>query len=136
MYPPAPPASERTDAVAEARAVVKEGRCQTEALRDKAVALMCGALLLLLLTLPPCLFLCSLSTAGFLGAVCTGALVSGALLYLLFTAHIKVLKETEDQMLLTSNELHTKPTGCRASGSSSSDGSPELQPSRPFKREE
>ncbi|XP_016416247.1 sphingomyelin phosphodiesterase 2-like [Sinocyclocheilus rhinocerous] len=56
------------------------------------------------------------------------------LLYLLFTTHIKVLKETEDQMMLTSNDLQTKLTGCRLSGSSSFDGSPELQPLSPFKR--
>lgn len=136
LYPPAPPISEQMDVTAEARTVVKEGLCQTEALRDKAVRLMCGTLLLLLLALLPCLCHSSFSTAGFLGAVCIGALLSGALLYLLFTTHIKVLKETEDQMLLTSDELQTKLTGCRVSGSSSSDGSPELQPSRPFKREE
>ncbi|KAK7128493.1 hypothetical protein R3I94_016912 [Phoxinus phoxinus] len=130
------PASERMEVVSEARAVVKEGLCLTEALRDKASRLMCGALLLLLLVFLPCLCHFSFTTTGFLGAVCTGALLSGALLYLLFTTHIKVLKETEDQMLLSSNELHTKLTGCRVSGSSSSDGSPELQPSGSFKREE
>lgn len=136
LYPSAPPVSEQLDVTAEACTVVKEGLCQTEALRDKAVRLMCSALLFLLLALLPCLFHSSFSTAGFLAAVCMGALLSGALLYLLFTAHMKVLKETEDQMLLTSDEIQTKLTGCRVSGSSSSDGSPELQPFRPFKREE
>ncbi|XP_067302986.1 sphingomyelin phosphodiesterase 2a isoform X2 [Pseudorasbora parva] len=130
------PVSEQMEVVAEARAVVKEGLCQTEALRDKAVHLMCGALLLLLLAFLPCLCHFSFSVVGFLGAVCMGAVLSGALLYVLFTTHIKVLKETEDQMLLTSNELQTKLTGCRVSGSSSPDGSPELQPSGPCKREE
>uniref|UniRef100_A0A673GJ63 sphingomyelin phosphodiesterase n=1 Tax=Sinocyclocheilus rhinocerous TaxID=307959 RepID=A0A673GJ63_9TELE len=76
----------------------------------------------------------TLCTVGLLGAVCMGLLLSGALLYLLFTTHIKVLKETEDQMMLTSNDLQTKLTGCRLSGSSSFDGSPELQPLSPFKR--
>lgn len=126
------------DVVTEARGVVKEGLCQTEALRDKAMHLMFGALLLLLLPLAmaflPCS--CSFSTVGLLGAVCMGLLLSGALLYLLFTTHIKVLKETEDQMMLTSNDLQTNLTECRLSGYSSSDGSPELQPLSPFKREE
>uniref|UniRef100_A0A671L734 sphingomyelin phosphodiesterase n=1 Tax=Sinocyclocheilus anshuiensis TaxID=1608454 RepID=A0A671L734_9TELE len=130
--------SEQMDVVTEARAVVKEGLCQTEALRDKAMRLMFGALLSLLLPLAlaflPCSCSCSFSTVGLLGAVCMGLLLSGALLYLLFTTHIKVLKETEDQMMLTSNDLQTKLTGCRLSGSSSFDGSPELQPLSPFKR--
>ncbi|XP_026055064.1 sphingomyelin phosphodiesterase 2a [Carassius auratus] len=122
--------SEQMDVVTEARAVVKEGLCQTEALRDRAMRLVLGALLLLLLllvmTFLPCSCFCSYSTLGLLGAVCMSLLLSGALLYLLFTTHIKVLKETEDQMMLTSNELQTKLTGCRLSGSSSFDGSPEL----------
>ncbi|XP_016098404.1 sphingomyelin phosphodiesterase 2-like isoform X2 [Sinocyclocheilus grahami] len=130
--------SEQMDVVTEARAVVKEGLCQTEALRDKAMRLMFGALLSLLLPLAlaflPCSCSCSFSTVGLLGAVCMGLLLSGALLYLLFTTHIKVLKETEDQMMLTSNDLQTKLTGCRLSGSSSSDGPPELQPLSPSKR--
>uniref|UniRef100_A0A8C2GX73 sphingomyelin phosphodiesterase n=1 Tax=Cyprinus carpio TaxID=7962 RepID=A0A8C2GX73_CYPCA len=130
--------SEQMDVVAEARAVVKEGLCQTEALRDKATYLMFSGLLLLLLPLAmaflPCF--CSFSTLGLLGAVCMSLLLSGAMLYLLFTTHIKVLKETDDQMMLTSNDLQTKLTGCRLSGSPSSDGSPELQPLSPFKREE
>lgn len=126
------------DVVTEARAVVKEGLCQTEVLRDKAMHLMFGALLLLLLPLAMTFLPCSwsFSTVGLLGAVCMGLLLSGALLYLLFTTHIKVLKETEDQMMLTSNDLQTNLTGCRVSGSSSSDGSPELQPLSPFKQEE
>lgn len=128
------------EVVAEARALVKEGLCQTEALRDKAMHLMFGALLLLLLPLAmaflPCSCSCSFSTLGLLGAVCMVLLLSGALLYLLFTTHIKVLKETEDQMMLTSNDLQTKLTGCQLSGSSSLDGSPEIQPLSPFKREE
>ncbi|XP_052450766.1 sphingomyelin phosphodiesterase 2-like [Carassius gibelio] len=122
--------SEQMDVVTEARAVVKEGLCQTEALRDRAMRLVLGALLLLLLllvmTFLPCSCFCSYSTLGLLGAVCMSLLLSGALLYLLFTTHIKVLKGTEDQMMLTSNELQTKLTGCRLSGSSSFDGSPEL----------
>ncbi|XP_059383288.1 sphingomyelin phosphodiesterase 2-like [Carassius carassius] len=122
--------SEQMDVVTEAHAVVKEGLCQTEALRDKAIRLVLGALLLLLLLLAmaflPCSCFCSYSTLGLLGAVCMSLLLSGALLYLLFITHIKVLKETEDQMMLTSNELQTKLTGCRLSGSSSFDGSPEL----------
>lgn len=126
------------DVVTEACAVVKEGLCQTEALRDKAMCLTFSGLLLLLLPLVmaflPCSF--SFSTVGVLGAVCISLLLSGALLYLLFTTHIKVLKETEDQMMLTSNDLQTKLTGCRLPGSSSSDGSPKLQPWSPFKREE
>uniref|UniRef100_A0A8C1U4C4 sphingomyelin phosphodiesterase n=1 Tax=Cyprinus carpio TaxID=7962 RepID=A0A8C1U4C4_CYPCA len=130
--------SEQMDVVAEARAVVKEGLCQTEALRDKATYLMFSGLLLLLLPLAmaflPCF--CSFSTLGLLGAVCMSLLLSGAMLYLLFTTHIKVLKETDDQMMLTSNDLQTKLTGCRLSGSPSSDGSPELQPLSPFKWEE
>uniref|UniRef100_A0A8C1I906 sphingomyelin phosphodiesterase n=1 Tax=Cyprinus carpio TaxID=7962 RepID=A0A8C1I906_CYPCA len=132
--------SEQMEVVAEARALVKEGLCQTEALRDKAMHLMFGALLLLLLPLAmaflPCSCSCSFSTLGLLGAVCMVLLLSGALLYLLFTTHIKVLKETEDQMMLTSNDLQTKLTGCQLSGSSSLDGSPEIQPLSPFKREE
>lgn len=128
------------DVVTEACAVVKEGLCQTEALRDKAMRLTFSGLLLLLLPLVmaflPCSCSCSFSTVGLLGAVCISLLLSGALLYLLFTSHIKVLKETEDQMMLTSNDLQTKLTGCRLSGSSSSNGSPELQPRSPFKREE
>lgn len=130
------------EVVAEARALVKEGLCQTEALRDKAMHLMFGALLLLLLPLAmaflpcSCSCSCSFSTLGLLGAVCMSLLLSGAMLYLLFTTHIKVLKETDDQMMLTSNDLQTKLTGCRLSGSPSSDGSPELQPLSPFKREE
>ncbi|XP_043081481.1 sphingomyelin phosphodiesterase 2a isoform X2 [Puntigrus tetrazona] len=133
-------ASEQMDVVTEARALVKEGLCQTEALRDKAMCLMFGALLILLLPLAvaflPCSCSCSFSTMGLLGAVCMALLLSGALLYLLFTTHIKVLKETEDQMTLTSRDLQTKLTGCQLSGSSSSDGSPEIQPLGPFKREE
>ncbi|XP_059397068.1 sphingomyelin phosphodiesterase 2-like [Carassius carassius] len=132
--------SEQMDVVAEARAVVKEGLCKTEALRDKARHLMLSALLLLLLPLAlaflPCSCSCSFSTLGLLGAVCMSLLLSGALLYLLFTTHIKVLKETEDQMMLTSNDLQTKLTRCQLSGSPSSDGSPELQLLSPFKREE
>uniref|UniRef100_A0A8C2IRB9 sphingomyelin phosphodiesterase n=1 Tax=Cyprinus carpio TaxID=7962 RepID=A0A8C2IRB9_CYPCA len=132
--------SEQMEVVAEACALVKEGLCQTEALRDKAMHLMFGALLLLLLPLAmaflPCSCSCSFSTLGLLGAVCMVLLLSGALLYLLFTTHIKVLKETEDQMMLTSNDLQTKLTGCQLSGSSSLDGSPEIQPLSPFKREE
>lgn len=132
--------SEQMDVVAEARAVVKEGLCKTEALLDKARHLMFSALMLLLLPLAlaflPCSCSCSFSTLGLLGAVCMSLLVSGALLYLLFTTHIKVLKETEDQMMLTSNDLQTKLTRCQLSGSPSSDGSPELQPLSPFKREE
>lgn len=129
--------SEQMDVVAEARAVVKQGLCKTEALLDKARHLMFSALLLLLLPLAlaflPCSCSCSFSTLGLLGAVCMSLLVSGALLYLLFTTHIKVLKETEDQMMLTSNDLQTKLTRCQLSGSPSSDGSPELQPLSPFK---
>ncbi|XP_051517342.1 sphingomyelin phosphodiesterase 2-like isoform X1 [Myxocyprinus asiaticus] len=134
------PITEQVDLVSEARAVVKEGLCQTEVLLAKAMRLMVGGLLLLLLPLSmaflPCL--CSggpfsFSTMGFLGAVCMIVLLTGALLYLLFTTHIKVLKETEDQMKLTSNDLQTNLSGRRVSGSSSSDGSPEHQP---FKREE
>uniref|UniRef100_A0A8C1VIX2 Sphingomyelin phosphodiesterase 2 n=1 Tax=Cyprinus carpio TaxID=7962 RepID=A0A8C1VIX2_CYPCA len=134
--------SEQMEVVAEARALVKEGLCQTEALRDKAMHLMFGALLLLLLPLAmaflpcSCSCSCSFSTLGLLGAVCMVLLLSGALLYLLFTTHIKVLKETEDQMMLTSNDLQTKLTGCQLSGSSSLDGSPEIQPLSPFKQEE
>ncbi|KAL1249640.1 hypothetical protein QQF64_020645 [Cirrhinus molitorella] len=135
-----PAVSEQMDVVTEACAVVKEGLCQTEAMRDKAMHLVFGSLLLLLLPLVlaflPCSCSFSFSTVGLLGAVCISLFLSGALLYLLFTTHIKVLKETEDQMMLTSNDLQTKLTGCQLSGSSSSDGSPELQPRSPFKREE
>nr|BAE06149.1 Mg2+-dependent neutral sphingomyelinase [Danio rerio] len=131
----APPASDRMDVVSEARAVVKEGLGKTEALRDRSLHLMFAGLLLLLLVLCSSSFF-SFSAAGFLGAVCVFILLSGALLYMLFTTHIKVLKETEDQMMLHSQNLQTKLTGCRISGSSSSDASPEIQPSSPFKREE
>lgn len=129
------------DVVAEARAVVKEGLCHTETLQTRALHLMGGALLLLLLPLLmillPCLCSCShfsFTTTGFLAAAGAVVLLSGLLLHLLFTTHIKVLKETEDQMKLTSEDLQTKLAGRRASGSSSSDGSPES--SSPFKREE
>lgn len=135
--------SEQIDAVAEACAVVTEGLCHTEALQAKALNLMGGALLFLLLSLAmaflPCLCagsLFSLTTTGLLVAVCLILLLSGALLYIFFTTHIKILKETEDQMKLTSDYLQSKLAGCRAAGASSSDGSPELQPLSPFKWEE
>ncbi|XP_051961960.1 sphingomyelin phosphodiesterase 2a [Xyrauchen texanus] len=134
------PVSEQMDVVSEARAVIKEGLCQTEVLQAKAMCLIGGGLLLLLLLLAmaflPCL--CSgghfsFTTVGLLGAVCMIILLSGALLYLFFAIHIKVLKETEDQMKLTSNYLQTILSGHRVLESSFSDGSPEHQP---FKREE
>ncbi|KAI7793835.1 sphingomyelin phosphodiesterase 2a isoform X2 [Triplophysa rosa] len=133
--------SEQMDVVAEAQAVVKEGLCHTETLQARALHLMGGALLLLLLPLLmillPCLCSCShfsFTTTGLLLAAGAVLLLSGLLLYLLFTTHIKVLKETEDQMKLTSDDLQSKLAGSRASGFSSSDGSPES--SSPFKREE
>ncbi|XP_055044224.2 sphingomyelin phosphodiesterase 2a isoform X1 [Misgurnus anguillicaudatus] len=135
--------SEQIDAVTEACAVVTEGLSRTETLQAKALNLMGGALLFLLLSLAmallPCLCadsLFSLTTTGLLVTLCSTALLSGAFLYIFFTSHIKILKETEDQMKLTSDYLQSKLAGCRAAGSSSSDGSPELQPLSPFKWEE
>lgn len=118
------------DIVAEARAVVKEGLCHTETLQARALHLMGGALLLLLLPLLmillPCLSSCShfsFTTTGLLAAAGAVVLLSGLLFYLLFTTHIKVLKETEDQMKLTSDDLQCKLAGSRASAFSSTDGS-------------
>ncbi|KAB5545961.1 hypothetical protein PHYPO_G00066660 [Pangasianodon hypophthalmus] len=95
--------SEQVDVTDEACEVMKKGIIHGEALQLKAIQLlMAGLLFIALLPFFLCagIFLCS--TVAFLGAMCVGVMVSGALLYILFSIQIKALRETEAQMKLNS----------------------------------
>ncbi|TRY82184.1 hypothetical protein DNTS_000380 [Danionella cerebrum] len=128
--------TDQMEVLSEARTVVKDGLCKTQALLNNAKYLLLTALIGLLLLLSVfCGGVLSLSTASLLATWCVFTMLSGAMLHMLFTTHIKILKETEDQMMLSSEILQAELTACGGT-SSSSDACPELQPPHQFEREE
>ncbi|KAL2104228.1 hypothetical protein ACEWY4_001096 [Coilia grayii] len=113
------PVCERVEVVSEARGVVKEGLHQTERLRLLAMCVLAVGLALLLLpaTALPWFYPhghCALSYAllGLLEVLGLAMVVSGALLYILFTTQLKALSGTEASMKLAAVNLRGSNGGC------------------------
>lgn len=111
------------DVVSEARCVVKEGFRQTERLQLMAMCLLAVGLAFLLLpvTTLPWLYphshcVVSYSFLGLLGALGLAMVLSGALLYVLFTTQLKALRGTEASMKLATANLQEREGGCLEEG--------------------
>ncbi|XP_030623685.1 sphingomyelin phosphodiesterase 2a [Chanos chanos] len=131
------PVSEGLAILTEAQMVVREQRFQTESMLGKSAHLLAVGVALLLLTLAlwAVPWICPGALVSLLSVLCLTAFLSGVLLYLLFLTQLKALRETDQQMSLSSNHMQERFTRCRAALSASDEAVISHSPS-PFKWEE